>query len=164
MDEPDSPVWADPDAPGDVERGEAPSPDAVAPAVALPQWAAGGSSSSSDDEPDCHICRLTAEDMGEPLVVVCACTSMPVHLSCRETPLWRSFASGRACPSRGVCVSMQWRRGGCNAEILLLPTAARLVTSDIAFQLHHVPPTRPTRRLLIPSHSLSKMQIGVGSS
>jgi hypothetical protein len=149
MDEPDSPVWADPDAPGEVERGEAPSPDAVAPAVALPH---------------CHICRLTAEDMGEPLVVVCACTSMPVHLSCRETPLWRSFASGRACPSRGVCVSMQWRRGGCNAEILLLPTAARLVTSDIAFQLHHVPPTRPTRRLLIPSHSLSKMQIGVGSS
>lgn len=101
---PPSPVW-EPNADAldpsdtvvldDVESGDAASPrggddtDAgfveLAPAGALPNWA-DAVSDSSDDEPDCHICRLTAEEMGEPLVVVCSCTSLPVHLSCRELP------------------------------------------------------------------------------
>ena len=109
MDEPDSPVWADPDAPGEVERGEAPSRDTVAQAAALPQWAAGGSSTSSDDEPDCHICRLTAEDMGEPLIVVCACTSLPVHLSCCEIPCGVRLHLAALTPH---VVSVRQRSGG----------------------------------------------------
>jgi hypothetical protein len=68
------------------------------PSGTLPGWA-DGDCSSSDDELDCHICRLTAEEMGEPLIVVCACTTLPVHHSCRETSLPRpmacSFARGR---------------------------------------------------------------------
>lgn len=61
---------------------------ALAPGAALPDWAndALSDGSSSDDEPECNICRLTAEEMGEPLIVVCSCTTMPVHLSCGEMP------------------------------------------------------------------------------
>ncbi len=133
----------------------------LAPAGALPGWA-DGDSSSSDDEPDCHICRLTAEEKGEPLIVVCACTTMPVHHSCREIPLRRSIACSFAEVARvysfaphmsrcGACASPQWRRGGCNAGTLPLPTGAQLVTSSIGFQLHHVQSARATTT--IPSRS-----------
>ena len=132
----------------------------LAPAGALPGWA-DGDSSSSDDEPDCHICRLTAEEKGEPLIVVCACTTMPVHHSCREISLRCSIVSSFAAVairyalaphmSRcGACLS-KWRRGGCNAGILPLPTGAQLVTSSIGSQLHHVQLARATTN--IPSRS-----------
>ena len=125
---PDSPVWADVEDPAEVPpirddalnspRGEPVPTDtnfvAVAggpqvPSSSLPSWAtAGGASDSSDsdsDEPDCHICRLTADEMGEPLVVVCACTGLPVHTSCREFVLLPVFLVLRFLRS-------QWGREG----------------------------------------------------
>ena len=104
---PTSPVGADVEDPGDTPaipddalnspRGEpvlpdtnfaeaAPQPVEAAGGGVLPSWATAGASDSEtdSDEPDCHICRLTADEMGEPLVVVCACTGLPVHTSCRE--------------------------------------------------------------------------------
>ena len=65
--------------------GDAPSSSSSS-APELPAWAlaVAGDDDSDEDEEDCHICRLTAEEMGEPLIRPCACASMPVHASCRE--------------------------------------------------------------------------------
>ena len=70
---------SDGDAPSSSSSSSAPEPE-------LPAWAlaVAGDDDSDEDEEDCHICRLTAEEMGEPLIRPCACASMPVHASCRE--------------------------------------------------------------------------------
>ena len=57
----------------------------------LPEWCTRLGSESEEEDAECHICRLTAEESAEELVVPCACVTMPVHPTCREcsAPLHR---------------------------------------------------------------------------
>ena len=90
------------------------SADSVSGCVdGLPTWCVdladdgGGSGSDSDScEDECHICRLTADEMGEALVVPCACVSLPVHPSCCASQAAHSVS---APAHRRVCVVESWR-------------------------------------------------------
>ena len=91
--------------------GDAPSSSSSS-APELPAWAlaVAGDDDSDEDEEDCHICRLTAEEMGEPLIRPCACASMPVHASCREllhdVASWSTFAQ---LLTNGMSAVETWR-------------------------------------------------------
>ena len=93
--------------------GDAPSSiSASTPAPELPAWAlaVAGGADSDEDEEDCHICRVPAEEMGEPLIRPCACASMPVHASCREllhdVASWSTFAQ---LLTNGMSAEETWR-------------------------------------------------------
>ena len=60
-----------------------------------------GDGDESEGTQECFMCMQTAAETGEPLVVVCHCKTMPVHLRCLEA--WRmgctNPSSAVRCPS-----------------------------------------------------------------
>ena len=57
------------------------------PLGALPSWVQAVEDGENEDELECHICCLTADDTAEELIVPCLCVSLPCHPTCLES--WR---------------------------------------------------------------------------
>ena len=113
---PQAEIIDDPEAPGCVGLD-----------LPLPQWCTEPGGSSEEEDVECHICRMTAEESAEELVVPCACVTMPVHPSCRESappaisqaaPILISQVVSIFCFRALICLAwLQSRRGVSDVPI-----------------------------------------------